>query len=78
MEPSRLRITDVRKTNYDPISKIIRKMVRDEKIRQKIPVVFSDEIPIKTNKIIGSNSFVPATAGLLCASYVINDFIKEW
>lgn len=77
MEPSRLRITDVRKTNYDPISKIIRKMVRDEKIRQKIPVVFSDEIPIKTNKIIGSNSFVPATAGLLCASYVINDFIKE-
>ena len=77
MDPSRLKIVDIRKTSYDPISKILRKMIRDEKINAKIPVVFSDEIPIKVKEKIGSNSFVPATAGLLCASYIINDIVKD-
>lgn len=52
-------------------------MVKDEKINAKIPVVYSDEIPIKVKEKIGSTSFVPATCGLLCASYIINDIIKE-
>ena len=77
LNPSKLKIVDVRKTNYDPIAKIIRKMVKDEKINAKIPVVYSDEIPIKVKEKIGSTSFVPATCGLLCASYIINDIIKE-
>ena len=29
-----------------------------------------------TNKI-PSNSFVPATAGLLCSSYIINDIVGD-
>ena len=29
------------------------------------------------DNIIGSNSFVPATAGLLCASYIINDIVGD-
>ena len=33
MDPSRLKITDVSKTSYDPIAAIIRKMVRDEIIK---------------------------------------------
>ena len=76
--PSLLEITDIRKTNNDPIAKIIRKFVRDNRINKKIPVVCSKEVPIKidSNKI-GSNSFVPATAGLLITSYIINDIIKE-
>ena len=77
LNPSKLKIVDVRKTNYDPIAKIIRKMVKDEKINAKISVVYSDEIPIKVKEKIGSTSFVPATCGLLCASYIINDIIKE-
>jgi tRNA A37 threonylcarbamoyladenosine dehydratase len=77
LDPSQIEITDIRKTSYDPIAKIIRKMIKDEKISTKIPVVYSKEQPIKTNnKIISSNSFVPATAGLLCTSYIINDIIK--
>ena len=51
--------------------------LKDEKINAKIPVVYSDEIPIKVKEKIGSTSFVPATCGLLCASYIINDIIKE-
>ena len=47
------------------------------KIKKKIPVVCSSEIPKKLDtNIIGSNSFVPATAGLLITSFVINDIIK--
>lgn len=76
MNPTRLTITDIRKTSYDPIAKEIRKFVKEEKINKKIPVVFSDETPIKTDKI-GSNAFVPTTAGIFAASYVINELIKE-
>lgn len=76
LNPSLISITDIRKTSYDPLAKSIRKMVKDEKINKKIMVVSSIEKPIKSN-VISSNSFVPATAGLLCASYVINDILKE-
>ena len=77
MDPTKLQIIDIRKTNYDPIAKIIRKMVRDEKIKEKIYTICSAEQPIKTkSNVIASNSFVPATAGLLCTSFIINDVIK--
>ena len=39
-------------------------------------VVCSDETPIKTEKL-GSTSFVPSVAGLLCTSYIINDILKN-
>ena len=78
MDPSRLKIMDIRKTNYDPIAKIIRKMVKDERIKGKVMVVCSDEQPkVKIGEFIPSNSFVPATAGLLCASYIINDIVGD-
>ena len=78
MDPAKLKITDIRKTSYDPLAKKIRKMVKDEKINGKVMVVCSDEEgKVKINKEIPSNSFVPATAGLLCASYVINDIVGD-
>ena len=78
MDPSRLKILDVRKTSYDPIAKIIRKMVKDEKIKGKVMVISSDEVPYtKVNKIIPSNAYVPATSGILCASYIINDIVGD-
>ena len=78
MDPSKLKIMDIRKTSYDPLAKKIRKMVKDEKINGKVIVVCSDEEPnVKIDKEIPSNSFVPATAGLLCASYVINDIVGD-
>ena len=57
LDPKKLEIVDVRKTSYDPIAKIIRKMVKDERLKGKIPVVCSNEQPIKTNaNVISSNS----------------------
>ncbi len=76
MHPEMLEITDIRKTTYDPIAKIIRKMVKDENIKGKIPVVYSKEKPLITGKI-GSNAQTPLTAGLLASSYVINKLLEE-
>ncbi len=78
IDPSKLKIIDIRKTSYDPIAKIVRKMVKEERIKGKIMVVSSDEKPhVKVEKLIPSNSYVPSVAGLLCASYVINDIVGE-
>lgn len=78
LDPSTLTITDIRKTSYDPIARILRKYVKDENIQGKILVCTSTEIPKKiTSKKVASSIFVPGSAGLLIASYIIRDFIKE-
>ena len=78
LDPSKLEIIDIRKTSYDPIAKKIRKMVKDNRIKMKIPVVCSKEESIKTKSTtISSNSFVPAISGLLITSYIINDIIDK-
>lgn len=77
LDPTRLKIIDVRQTNYDPIARKIRKMIVDEKIQSKVTVVCSDELPIKNGSTkIASISFLPSVAGLYCASHVINEIIK--
>ena len=76
LDPSKLTITDIRKTSYDPLSKILRKYINDIKTNKKIMVVSSTEAPIK-NKKLSTLIFVPATAGLLCANYIMQDIIKQ-
>jgi len=76
--PEMLEITTLDKTEYDPIAKILRKYVRDEHINKKIKVVSSKEKPVENKSTtIGSNAFVPGTAGMLLTSYVINDIVGE-
>ena len=77
LDPTRIKITDLSKTAYDKIAKELRNFVKKEHIKGKIPVIFSDEQPIKVEKVIGSISFVPSVAGLIVASYVIKEIIKE-
>ena len=77
LNPSMLEITDIRKTTYDPIAKKIRKYLKDNHINKKVPVVYSKEQNQKFEGSIPSMVFVPATAGLLCANYVINDIITK-
>ena len=74
-DPSKLKITDIKKTYNDPLAKIIRKYVKDEKINKKIDVLTSTEVPKKTEGL-GSAIFVPASAGILIASYVMKKIIK--
>ena len=73
-DPSKLKITDIRKTYNDPLAKIIRKYVKDEKINKKIDVLTSTEVSKKTEGL-GSCMYVPASAGILIASYIIKKII---
>ncbi|MDO4369480.1 MAG: tRNA threonylcarbamoyladenosine dehydratase [bacterium] len=75
LRPELLTITDIRNTKYDPIARILRKYVKDSNYKGKIMCLFSEEEPIECKEGIGSNSFVPPSAGLLIASYVIRDLI---
>lgn len=75
--PEMLEISELSKTSHDPIARVIRIKLRREKIYGKVPVVYSKEQPRKTeNDVIGSTSFVPSSAGLLCASFVVNSFLE--
>lgn len=78
LDPSKLEITTLDKTSYDPLARILRKFVRDEKIKGKIPVLFSREEPLRVaSKPIASCSFVPSSAGLLIASWIIRQELKK-
>ena len=74
--PELLQITDLKKTSYDPLAKVIRNKLKH--INKKIMVVSSLEKGIEVHdRTPGSTSIVPPVAGILCASYVINDILKE-
>lgn len=77
MDMTRFKITTIDKTSYDPLAKIIRKKIKEEKIRTKFKVVSSDEKVIKNGTKLGTIAYMPAVSGLLCASYVINDIINK-
>ena len=78
LDPSKLEIVDIRKTVNDPIARILRKYIKDEKINKKVLVCSSKELPIKTGeRTPGSTAFVPSSAGLLISSYIIKYFIKK-
>ncbi|MBR1416433.1 MAG: tRNA threonylcarbamoyladenosine dehydratase [Bacilli bacterium] len=77
LDPTKLEITDIYKTNYDPLSKVMRKLLKEENIRKQ-DVIYSKEIPVKTiNRTPGSTSLVPSVAGIYAAYYVINKILKD-
>ena len=76
IDASKIKIDYLDKTCYDPLARKLRNLIKKEKIKGKIPVVYSEEQPLKINKL-GSISHVVGTAGLLCTNYIINDILKE-
>ena len=78
LDPSKLEIIDIRKTTNDPLARMIRKFVKDEKINDKVMVLCSSEVPVKTgDRTPGSTAFVPPAAGLMIASYVVKKLLKR-
>ncbi|QVK20311.1 tRNA threonylcarbamoyladenosine dehydratase [Mycoplasmatota bacterium] len=83
VDPTMFQIADISKTEYDPIARIIRQKLRKERVKGKVPVVYSKEVPRKISKAFenfedrsmlpppGSNAFVPSVVGLIAASYAI-------
>lgn len=74
----KLKISNIWKTEYDPLAKKFRNELRKENVNYKLPVVCSTESPlVKTNGFVGSMAMVPNSAGILLAGYVINDIIDK-
>lgn len=76
LDATKLTITDIWETSYDPVAKAMRQLLRKNGIDKKITVVVSLEQPIKIhNRVPGSTSLVPNVAGFYIASYIFNDII---
>jgi len=75
IDASRIKISRLDKTNNDPLAKKLRKLVKENNLNNKIPVVCSDEMPYKKGEV---NSMItsPSIAGILMVNYIINDIIK--
>ena len=74
--PELFSITKLKKTEYDPLAKKLRFLLKDNKELLNVDVLYSKEQPTEYKGKIGSISYVPSVAGLLITSYVINKFIE--
>lgn len=78
LNPEYVTITKLNKTFNDPLAKNIRRILKEKNLKLNPIVVWSSELPIKNhNRTPGSIVSVPLQAGNLCASYIINDTIKN-
>lgn len=77
IEPLMIKVSDIYKTSVCPLAKIMRKKLKENGIK-KLKVVYTEEISIKNDtNVLGSVSFVPSVAGLVIASEVVKDILKE-
>lgn len=81
LDPTRLEIADISKTEVCPLARVMRRELRVRGINH-LKVVYSKEEPIKSGieengkSVPGSVAFVPSVAGLIIAGEVIKDLIK--
>lgn len=76
------KVADIYKTQYDPMARKLRKLIRSEGV-ERLKTVYSEEIGKPTvlddegNRIVGTIVYSPAKAGLLIVQEVIKDIINE-
>ena len=78
IHPESLHVSDIFKTDTDPLARVIRQKLRKMGIK-KLDVVYSSEKPLLNSEDptrIGSISFVPPVAGYLMAGYVIRKLLN--
>lgn len=92
-DPTLLEVADISDTIMCPLAKVMRKELRKRNIK-KVKVVYSKEEAVKPRMLEesesdktsnkkkrqtpGTMSFLPSTSGLIIASEVINDLIKDY
>ena len=88
LDPTKLTITDIYKTSVCPLARVMRYECRKSGIK-KLKVLYSTEPPLAPDpaetpdnptgrrSVPGSTAFVPPAAGLIIASEVIKDLIKD-
>ena len=84
LDPTKIVVTDIYKTHTCPLAKVLRRELKNRRIK-KLKVVYSTEQPIELKEKImngrkvtpGSVSFVPSVGGLIIASVVIRDLLDR-
>ena len=76
LDPTAFEVSDIYKTEVCPLAKVMRTELKKRGVK-KLKVVYSKEKPVTNQRPPASISFVPSVAGLIIASEVINDIIKE-
>lgn len=91
LDPTKFEISDLYKTSYDPLAKVMRRELKKIGVK-RLTVVYSKEEPVKIDAdkvadlldeedlkkrtVPASNAFVPSAAGLVIASKVIKDLVE--
>ena len=85
LDPTMLEVSDLAKTSYDPLAKVLRRELKKYGIAH-LKVIYSKEQPIELKgeieeendkkRIPGSSAFVPPVAGIIIASEVVKDLLK--
>lgn len=76
LDPTAFEVSDIYKTEVCPLAKVMRTELKKRGVK-KLKVVYSKEKPVTNQRPPASISFVPSVAGLILASEVIKDIIKE-
>lgn len=84
LDPTKIVVTDIYKTHTCPLAKVLRRELKNRRIK-KLKVVYSTEQSIELKEKImngrkvtpGSVSFVPSVGGLIIASVVIRDLLEQ-
>lgn len=76
IDATKVEITTLDKTDYDPLAKKIRREIKNKGIMKDVVVVSSTEKAIECEGL-ASNSYVPAVAGLYVTNYIVNDIMSK-
>lgn len=76
LDASCFRIADIAETSVCPLARVVRRELKKKGI-EKVPVLYSTELPSVSGKVPASISFVPAAAGLLIAQKVVCDLLGQ-
>lgn len=84
LDPTKFEVTDISKTSYCPLARVMRRELKKRGI-DSLKVVYSTEQAIKPicensdakKQTPGSMSFVPQVAGFICAGEVIKDIMRR-
>jgi tRNA threonylcarbamoyladenosine dehydratase len=87
-DASKVKVTDIRKTDYCPLAKVVRKRLKKEGISSGVKVVYSYEKPDESSVKItdgknykksfyGTNSWMPCLFGLHAAETVVKHLLKK-
>lgn len=88
VDPTKLQVADISKTNICPFAQYVRKRLKKMGVYEGVKAVYSTEYVIKDSLIMtdgsrfkksayGTISYLPATFGAVCASVAIRDLVND-